>query len=203
MKYETRLIWVLTITFGFVFFDRNAANFLMPIIADDLHFNNSQIGLIASALSFTAIACSWAAHTRSHRQSQDVAADHGRAFSRVHLLPDSRFIPDFVCDSPADGPGGGPILPIAQSLVARIHCRQARQQHGRMQNSAATSGPRLLVLGPSPRPTAALAFFSGAGLIMVMLIAKYVRQPDPHRDVIPGAQTPCRPLRRAWVIGRC
>ena len=53
MKYETRLIWVLTITFGFVFFDRNAANFLMPFIADDLHFNNSQVGWVASALSFT------------------------------------------------------------------------------------------------------------------------------------------------------
>ena len=35
MKYETRLMWVLTITFGFVFLDRNAANFLMPFIADD------------------------------------------------------------------------------------------------------------------------------------------------------------------------
>jgi MFS family permease len=29
MKYEARLIWVLTITFGFVFLDRNAASFLM------------------------------------------------------------------------------------------------------------------------------------------------------------------------------
>src|SRR5208283_3141684 len=53
MKYETRLIWVLTITFGFVFFDRNAASFLMPFIANDLHFNNTQVGLVASALSFT------------------------------------------------------------------------------------------------------------------------------------------------------
>jgi MFS family permease len=48
MKYETRLIWVLTITFGFVFLDRNAASFLMPFIANDLHFNNSQVGLVAS-----------------------------------------------------------------------------------------------------------------------------------------------------------
>src|ERR1700704_4809579 len=53
MKYETRLIWVLGITFGFVFFDRNAVNFLMPFIAKDLAFTNSEVGLIASALSFT------------------------------------------------------------------------------------------------------------------------------------------------------
>jgi hypothetical protein len=32
MKYETRVLWVLGITFGFVFFDRNAVNYLMPFI---------------------------------------------------------------------------------------------------------------------------------------------------------------------------
>jgi NAD(P)-dependent dehydrogenase (short-subunit alcohol dehydrogenase family) len=37
MKYETRLIWVLGITFGFVFFDRNAASLLTPFIAADLY----------------------------------------------------------------------------------------------------------------------------------------------------------------------
>ena len=31
MRYEQRLIWVLGITFGFLFFDRNAASFLMPV----------------------------------------------------------------------------------------------------------------------------------------------------------------------------
>src|SRR2546422_5026423 len=53
MRYEQRLIWVLGITFGFLFFDRNAASFLMPFIARDLNFTNQQVGLIASALSFT------------------------------------------------------------------------------------------------------------------------------------------------------
>src|SRR5205807_10032633 len=53
MRYEQRLIWVLGITFGFLFFDRNAASFLMPFIARHLSFTNQQVGLIASALSFT------------------------------------------------------------------------------------------------------------------------------------------------------
>ena len=53
MRYEQRLIWVLGITFGFLFFDRNAASFLMPFITKDLSFSNQQVGLIASALSFT------------------------------------------------------------------------------------------------------------------------------------------------------
>ena len=53
MRYEQRLIWVLGITFGFLFFDRNAASFLMPFITKDLGFSYKQVGLIASALSFT------------------------------------------------------------------------------------------------------------------------------------------------------
>src|SRR4029077_12801200 len=53
VRYEQRLIWVLGITFGFLFFDRNASSFLMPFITKDLGFNYQQVGLIASALSFT------------------------------------------------------------------------------------------------------------------------------------------------------
>src|SRR5258708_27767093 len=93
MKYETRLIWVLTITFGFVFFDRNAASFLMPFIANDLHFNNSQVGLLASALSFT-----WA-----------VAAFLGGAYSdRTGNRKNFLLIPVGACSlfSSAPGPAG-------------------------------------------------------------------------------------------------
>ena len=50
MKYENRLIWVLGVTFGFLFFDRNAVNYLMPFISAELHFTNKQVGLVASAL---------------------------------------------------------------------------------------------------------------------------------------------------------
>ncbi|HTL19348.1 MAG TPA: MFS transporter, partial [Steroidobacteraceae bacterium] len=53
MRHEQRLVWVLGLTFGFLFFDRNSAAFLMPFIARDLSFSNQQVGLIASALSFT------------------------------------------------------------------------------------------------------------------------------------------------------
>ena len=85
MKYETRLIWVLTITFGFVFFDRNAANFLMPFIADDLHFNNQQVGLVASALSFTWAVASFLGGAYSDRTGnrKTLAAGHRRGIFAV------------------------------------------------------------------------------------------------------------------------
>src|SRR5260221_7559424 len=121
MTYETRLIWVLTITFGLVSLGHTAASFLMPFIANDLHFNNSQVGLVASALSFT-----WA-----------VAAFLGGAYSdrtgnRKNLLLIT-VVAFSLCSFAAGlavsfvtlfstrllmGLGEGPILPISQSLVA-------------------------------------------------------------------------------------
>ncbi len=121
MTYETRLIWVLTITFGFVFLDRNAASFLMPFIANDLHFNNSQVGLVASALSFTWAVAAFLGGAYSDRTGNrknllliTVVAfslcsfASGLAVSFVTLFSTRLLM----------GLAEGPILPISQSLVA-------------------------------------------------------------------------------------
>jgi MFS family permease len=54
--YENALVLILGVTFGVVFFDRQAASNLVPFITKDLHLNDTQVGLIGSALSAT-----WAA----------------------------------------------------------------------------------------------------------------------------------------------
>ena len=51
--YENALVLILGLTFGVVFFDRQAASNLMPFIKPDLHMDNTQVGLIGSALSVT------------------------------------------------------------------------------------------------------------------------------------------------------
>src|SRR5579872_3430447 len=51
--YQVLLVALLSATFGIVFFDRNALNFLMPFVLRDLHLSNTRIGLLASALSLT------------------------------------------------------------------------------------------------------------------------------------------------------
>jgi MFS family permease len=51
--YQVMLVTLLSVNFGIVFFDRNATNFLMPFIQPELGFNNTQVGIIAGALSFT------------------------------------------------------------------------------------------------------------------------------------------------------
>ncbi len=53
--YENRLLILLAVSFGFAFFDRNAVNYLAPYIVRELKLNNTQVGLLSSAL-----ALSWA-----------------------------------------------------------------------------------------------------------------------------------------------
>ncbi|MGK6316928.1 MFS transporter [Neorhizobium sp. DT-125] len=52
-RYQFLLVGLLSLNFGIVFFDRNALGFLMPFIQPDLQLNNTQVGVLASALSFT------------------------------------------------------------------------------------------------------------------------------------------------------
>jgi MFS transporter, ACS family, hexuronate transporter len=187
MKYETRLIWVLTITFGFVFFDRNAANYLMPIIADDLHFNNEQIGYVASALSFTWAIASFLGGAYSDRTGNRKSLlliavvafsvcsfASGLAVSFLTLFATRLLM----------GLAEGPILPIAQSLVA-IESTAAKRGNnmGVMQNFGSNLlgsfvAPLVLVAVASAYSWRWAFFLSGVpGLIMALLIAKYVRQP--------------------------
>jgi MFS family permease len=196
MKYETRLIWVLTITFGFVFFDRNAANFLMPFIADDLHFNNSQVGWVASALSFTwAIASflgGWYSDRTGNRKTLLLITVV--AFSLCSF--GSGFAASFATLVSARllmGLAEGPILPIAQSLVA-IESTAAKRGNnmGVMQNFGSNllgsfAAPLVLVAIASTLNWRWAFYLAGVpGLIMALLIAKYVRQ--PAAALVPAAQ---------------
>lgn len=49
--YENGIVLLMALTFGCLFFDRLALNFLMPYVAKDLALNNTQIGLLAAGLS--------------------------------------------------------------------------------------------------------------------------------------------------------
>jgi MFS family permease len=208
MQYETRLIWVLTITFGFVFFDRNAASFLMPFIANDLHFNNSQVGLVASALSFTWAVAAFLGGAYSDRTGNrknflliTVAAfslcsfASGLAVSFVTL-----FLTRLLM-----GLAEGPILPISQSLVA-IESTAAKRGNnmGVMQNFGSNLlgsfvAPLVLVAVASTYNWRWAFYLSGVpGLIMALLIAKFVRQPAATPPAMPAGQR-AAPLIEASV----
>ncbi|MFI8378342.1 MFS transporter [Leeuwenhoekiella sp. NPDC079379] len=50
-SYENRVVALMALTFGVLFFDRLALNYLVPYVSKDLNLNNFQIGLLAAGLS--------------------------------------------------------------------------------------------------------------------------------------------------------
>jgi len=187
MRYEQRLIWLLGITFGFLFFDRNAASFLMPFIASDLHFSNQQVGLIASALSFTwALSAYLGGALSDHTgRRKAVLLASAVAFSLCSFLSGlaGSFLALFVARL-LMGLVEGPFMPVCQSLMASEsdHSRRGHNM-GVLQNFGSNilgsfAAPLVLI------PIAAhwgwrMAFFLAGvpGLIMAVLIARYIHEP--------------------------
>jgi MFS family permease len=52
-SYENGLLLILALSFGFAFFDRNAVSYLAQYIVRDLKINNTQVGMLGSALSLS------------------------------------------------------------------------------------------------------------------------------------------------------
>jgi MFS family permease len=188
MRYEQRLIWVLGITFGFLFFDRNAASYLMPFITDDLHFNNKQVGLVASALSFTWALSAFLGGALSDRtgRRKAILLMSVIAFSLCSFL--SGLAGSFVALLGARllmGLAEGPFLPVCQSLVAS-ESDPARRGHnmGVMQNFGSNLlgsflAPLIMVAIAQHWSWRAAFFLAGIpGLVMAALLARYVREPQ-------------------------
>ena len=186
--YQTRLIILLTLSFGIVFLDRNAFSYLAPFIAQDLQFNNTQIGLLTSALSFT-----WALSAYLIGRLSDstgkrkslllvafVAFSLSSALSGLAqgfaMLFAARLIMGF-CE--------GPILPISQSLVVLETTERNRgNAMGVMQNFGSnfigSFVAPLLVVAIATHWNWRVAFFVCAvpGLIVAALMTRYVREPQ-------------------------
>lgn len=110
--YQNGIVALMAFTFGCLFFDRLALNFLMPYVAKDLQLNNTQIGLLAGALSLawafsSFVSTAWA-ETNNKKKIVFVIAvfafsiysfGSGLAFSFVTLLL-ARLVMGF-----AEGPG--------------------------------------------------------------------------------------------------
>lgn len=189
--YQNRLILLLTLSFGFVFLDRNAFSYLAPFIADPekgLGLTNTQIGLLTSALSFT-----WAlsayligrlSDSTGKRKSLLLMAFVAFSLSSVlsgvaqtfAMLLTARLIMGFA---------EGPILPISQSLVVletteknRGHAMGVMQNFG--SNFIGSFVAPLLVVAVATHWNWRVAFFVCAvpGLVMAALMSRYVREPQ-------------------------
>ncbi len=189
-RYETRLMAVLCLTFGFVFFDRNAMSYLGPFVQKDLNLTNTEVGWLSSALSFafalSALAIGYLSDKTGKRKSILIitvvifslcSVLSGIASSFVVLLLSRMLM----------GTAEGGVLPISQSLIALESDEKRRGLNaGVMQNL----GSNLIGSSIAPIVLVAIAnayhwraaFYIAAipGLICAVLLWKVVREPQTH-----------------------
>lgn len=139
--YENRLLLILFMTFGFVFFDRLALSFLFPFMSAELHLTNTQLGMVSSALALTwalsgAATGAWS-DARGTRKPLLIAAVLG--FSVCSAL--SGLVGGFVsliAFRALMGIAEGPVLPLSQSLMVESSTPSRRGLNmGLLQGSAA------------------------------------------------------------------
>jgi MFS transporter, ACS family, hexuronate transporter len=185
--YQVMLTALLSLNFGIVLFDRNALSFLMPFIQPDLGLNNTQVGVLAGALSLT-----WAL------AAFGIGAIADRYVSRKGLLILAT-VAFSVCSFASGlassfamllgarllmGAAEGGIMPISQSLIAT---EVSTRHRGLAMGVAQGFGSSLLgsFVAPVMLVTFATAlgwrqaFFLAAapGLLTALLMAYLIRAP--------------------------
>jgi MFS family permease len=187
--YENGVLLLLGVTFGFLFFDRNAAGFLAPFIAPDLHLTNKEIGFISSGLSIT-----WAISAYVFGAASDRTGIRKPfllvcivAFSLCSFL--SGIAGSFAmlfATRMLMGLAEGPFLPVALSIMATESGERRRGFNmGVLQNGFSAllgSFAAPLVLMPlAAHYSWRISFFVAGipGLLCAVLIARYVREPKP------------------------
>jgi len=188
-SYEVGLMILFSFAFGFVFFDRNALNFLAPFVVRDLHLSNTQIGLISAGFP-----SAWA-----------IAGYRGGAWSDATGRRKPFLLGAFLIFSLCSGLSGlatsyaalltsrilmglseGPIMPVMQSLVV---AESSASRRGLNMGFVQNFGSNLIGSTVAPLVLVAIAAFYGwrvafylaalPGLIFAVLIWRYVREPAP------------------------
>jgi MFS transporter, ACS family, hexuronate transporter len=185
-SYQVGLVALLSVNFGIVFFDRNALSFLMPFVLPDLGLNNTQVGMLASALSLTwacaAFGIGIVSDKTGSRKALLIIAT--LAFSVCSFL--SGIATSFVTLLAARllmGAAEGGVMPISQALVA---AEVRPQRRGLAMGVTQNFGSNLLGSFVAPVLLTAFAshagwrhafFLAGApGIVAALLIWRYVRE---------------------------
>lgn len=178
---------VLGLTFGIVFFDRNALNFLMPFVLRDVPMSNAQIGLLASGLAISWALSGFLAGLASDRLGRRkpllICAVIVFSLSSFVTGLSSTFLTLFGARL-LMGFAEGPVLPLSQSLMAHASSPERRGFNmGLLQTvlsnfMGSLAAPLILVALANTfgwRPT----FFVTAmpGLLAALLIWRFVDEP--------------------------
>jgi len=190
-RYENRLLALLFLAFGFVFFDRQALAYLAPYIDDDFGLTNAQLGMLSGILALT-----WAlAGMFAGRLSDRLGRRKPILIAAVLLFSlfssSSALATGFLGLLAARalmGAAEGAVLPMAQSLMA-----EASRPSRRGLNMGLLQGSSAGLLGGIVAPIAVVwlaesvgwrtTFFVTIvpGVVVAALIALYVRERPPGR----------------------
>jgi MFS family permease len=185
LNYENGLLALLSVTFGLVFIDRFALVYLSPFIAKDLNLNNTQLGLLVSALSVTwalsgYFTTAWAEKNNKKKivfvisvilfSIASVTSGLATGFGMLLL---SRLLMGFF---------EGPTLPLTQSFIAKESSpNRGGLNMGILQSFGSTLfgfliAPLLLVALATLYGWRSTFFLAGIpGLIMAFLCWKFIK----------------------------
>ncbi len=189
--YQIGLTALLSLNFGIVLFDRNALSFLMPFIQPELALNNTQVGILVSALSLT-----WSISAFG----VGVIADRFGSRKRLLIVATLAFS---VCSFASGfassfamllgtrllmGAAEGGIMPISQSLIATdIDARHRGLAMGVAQGFGSSLfgsfvAPVMLVAFATAYDWRHSFFLAGApGILTALLMAWLIRTPGTTR----------------------
>jgi MFS transporter, ACS family, hexuronate transporter len=185
--YQVRLVGLLSLNFGILFFDRNALNFVMPFVKPDLGLTNTQVGWTSAALSL-----SWACSALV----VGAAADRGGRRKMFLIAATIAFSLCSFCSGLATsfllligsrvlmGIAEGGVAPISQSITALAVSPEKRGlAMGVMQNFGSNlfgsfAAPILLVaIATAYGWHRAFFLTSIPGLISAFLLWRYIEEP--------------------------
>ncbi|MET0292110.1 MAG: MFS transporter [Steroidobacteraceae bacterium] len=198
VSYQIALTGLLSLNFGLVLFDRNALSFLMPFIQPELGLSNTEVGVLAGALSLT-----WAL------AAMGISAMVDRYASRKQLLILCT-LAFSVCSFGSGlassfglllgtrllmGLAEGGIMPVSQALIAS---EVSHRHRGLAMGVAQGFGSSLMGSFVAPVALVAFAtalgwreafFLAGApGIVMAVLLA-WVVKPTPRATAASAAKT--------------
>ncbi len=204
--YQWRLTVLLSLSFGFVLFDRNALSFLMPFVQPELGLSNTQVGMLSGGLSLTwaiaAFGIGFVADRHGSRKNWLIVSTvlfalcsfgSGLATGFVFMLATRLLM----------GVAEGGIMPLSQSLIA---AQVSPERRGISMGIAQGFGSSLMGSFVAPVVLVGFAtafgwrhafFLAGApGLLAALLMFWMIREPAgaaparaAHRFAAPGLRS--------------